>query len=114
MMPARSPLDFEIHLQNPTMASKQAPPAVALPRYALGEEIANATTHALGIALAMVGFVVLSVLAARSGTVSHVVASAIFGAALVLASRPRPCITRYSRSASVACSVRSITRQSSF
>lgn len=57
---------------------------VPLPRYSVGEEIANAATHGVGIALAIAGLVVLSVVAARSGAAVHIVASGIFGAALVL------------------------------
>ncbi len=57
---------------------------VPLPRYSLGEEIANVVTHGVGIALAIAGLVVLAVVAARDGTAVHVAASAIFGVALVL------------------------------
>jgi hemolysin III len=55
-----------------------------LPRYTLGEEIANAATHGLGIALAIAGLVVLLLFATQTGSVVHVVASAIFGATLIL------------------------------
>lgn len=57
---------------------------VPLPRYSVGEEIANAVTHGVGIALAIAGLVVLSIVSARSGAAGHIAASAIFGAALVL------------------------------
>jgi len=55
----------------------------SLPRYTIREEIANAVTHGLGIVLAIVGLVVMSVFAARYGDAFHVTACAIFGAALV-------------------------------
>lgn len=55
-----------------------------LPQYSLGEEIANAVTHGLGIALAIAGLTVLTAFAARHGNAFHVTACAIFGAALVL------------------------------
>ncbi len=57
---------------------------VPLPRYSLGEEIANVVTHGVGIALAIAGLVVLAVVAARDGAAVHVAASAVFGVALVL------------------------------
>lgn len=57
--------------------------AVALPRYSLGEEIANAVTHGLGILLAIAGLAVLSAFAALHGDAAHVIGGAIFGAALV-------------------------------
>lgn len=57
--------------------------AVALPRYSLGEEIANAVTHGLGLLLAIAGVAVLSTFAALHGGAGHVVAGAVFGSALV-------------------------------
>jgi len=57
--------------------------AVALPRYSLGEEIANAVTHGVGIVLAIAGLAVLSAFAALHGDAAHMVGSAMFGAALV-------------------------------
>lgn len=41
--------------------------AVTLPRYSLGEELANAVTHGLGILLAIAGLAVLSSFAALRG-----------------------------------------------
>lgn len=55
-----------------------------LPRYSLGEEIANSVVHGLGILLSIAGLAVLSSFAARYGDASHVMASAVFGASLVL------------------------------
>lgn len=53
------------------------------PRYSLGEEIANALTHGIGLALAVVGLVVLIVFAAHAGA-RHVVAVSIYGVCLIL------------------------------
>ncbi len=58
--------------------------ATTLPRYSLGEEIANAVTHGLGVLLAIAGLSVLSAFAAVNGDAAHVVASVVFGSALVL------------------------------
>lgn len=58
--------------------------AAALPQYTLGEEIANSLTHGLGIVLAIAGLAVLCAYAAINGTVTTVVACAIFGATLIL------------------------------
>ncbi len=56
----------------------------ALPRYSIGEEIANSVTHGTGIVLAVAGLAVLTAFAAHNGNAWHVVACSIFGAALVL------------------------------
>jgi hemolysin III len=56
----------------------------ALPRYSIGEEIANSITHGTGILLAIVGLAVLTAFAAVNGNAWHVVASSIFGGALIL------------------------------
>lgn len=58
--------------------------AVALPQYSLGEEIANAVTHGLGVLLAIAGLAVLSAFAALHGDAAHLVGAAVFGAALVV------------------------------
>lgn len=52
--------------------------------YTLGEEIAHAATHGLGVVLAIVGLTVLVARATLYGDTWHVVVSAIFGATLVL------------------------------
>jgi hemolysin III len=54
-----------------------------LRRHITIEELANAVTHGLGLALSIVGFVVLLVLAALRGTPWHIVACAIYGSTLV-------------------------------
>jgi hemolysin III len=56
----------------------------SLPLYSLGEEIAHALTHGLGLALSVVGLVVLVVAASLRGDAWHVVGCSIFGATLVL------------------------------
>jgi hemolysin III len=56
----------------------------ALPRYSLGEEVANSITHGIGIILAIAGLAVLTAFAARNGNAWHITASAIFGATLIL------------------------------
>ena len=57
----------------------------ALPRYTLGEEIANSITHGLGVALSIAALVVMIVKAAMTGAHPASLASAIiFGIALIL------------------------------
>lgn len=56
----------------------------AIPRYSFGEEVANSVTHGIGIVLAIAGLAVLTAFSARNGNAWHVVASAIFGATLIL------------------------------
>lgn len=56
----------------------------SLPRYTLGEEIANSVTHGIGIVLSIAGLVVLAVFSTLHGSVWHITASVIFGAALIL------------------------------
>lgn len=55
-----------------------------LPRYSVGEEIANTLIHGLGIVLSIAGLAVLTSYAALHGDVWDVTASAVFGAALIL------------------------------
>jgi hemolysin III len=47
------------------------------------EELANAVTHGIGLALSLVGFVVLLVLAVMRGGAWHIVGCAIYGSTLV-------------------------------
>lgn len=56
----------------------------ALPRYTLGEEIANSITHGAGILLAIAGLAVMTAFATLNGNAWHIVASSVFGAALIL------------------------------
>ncbi|HTY03693.1 MAG TPA: hemolysin III family protein [Rhodocyclaceae bacterium] len=58
--------------------------APVLPRYSVGEEIANSVTHGVGIVLAIAGLAVLTGFAARDGNAWHVVAGAVFCASLIL------------------------------
>jgi hemolysin III len=53
-------------------------------RYSLGEEIAHAVTHGVGIALSIAGLVVLVAFSTLYGDVWHITSSAIFGVTLVL------------------------------
>lgn len=57
--------------------------AAALPTYSLGEEIANAVTHGLGVVLAIAGLAVMTAFAALYGDAWHITACAIFGASLI-------------------------------
>jgi hemolysin III len=50
----------------------------------IGEEIANAITHGVGVILGISGLVVLLWLAITQGTVQHVVGFSIFGAAMII------------------------------
>lgn len=52
--------------------------------YSVGEEIAHAITHGLGVVLAIVGLTVLVARATLYGDVWHIVSSSVFGATLVL------------------------------
>jgi hemolysin III len=58
--------------------------SVSAGRPSRGEEIANSLTHGLGAVLAVVGLVVLALVAGRHGTPRTVAACTVFGAALVL------------------------------
>lgn len=54
------------------------------PRYSVGEEIAHAVSHGVGLLLAIAGLVVLEVFAALHGGVARIVGAAVFGSTLVL------------------------------
>jgi hemolysin III len=54
------------------------------PLYTLGEEIAHAVTHGLGLVLSVAGLVTLLVIASLRGDARHIVGCAVFGATLVL------------------------------
>ena len=47
------------------------------------EEIVNSTTHGVGLALSVAGFVILLAMAIRHGTAWHVVGCAIYGSTLI-------------------------------
>lgn len=57
---------------------------VAIPQYSVGEELANAITHGVGIVLSIAALAVMSAWAALHGDVWHLVGCSIFGAALIL------------------------------
>ena len=63
---------------------KSATTPVELPRYSLGEEIANAVTHGVGAILAIAGLAVLVAAAALHGELKHLLASVVFGGAMIL------------------------------
>jgi hemolysin III len=52
--------------------------------YSLGEEIAHAVTHGIGIVLSIAGLVVLVAFAALYGDAWHITSSSIYGATLIL------------------------------
>lgn len=56
-----------------------------IPRYSLGEEIANSITHGVGILLAIGGLGVLTAFASLYGGAWHVVSCSIFGATMIIA-----------------------------
>lgn len=58
--------------------------AVAVPRYSFGDELASSVIHGLGIVLSIAGLAILVAFAAQSGDTQSVVASAVFGTALIL------------------------------
>lgn len=66
-----------------TLMSKSQP-TLSENLYSLGEEIAHAVSHGLGAVMAIAGLCVLVVYAALYGERVHVVASAIFGATMIL------------------------------
>lgn len=53
-------------------------------RYTLREEVANAATHGIGTALAVVGLVILVMVAAGTGGALRVTAASVFGGTMVL------------------------------
>ncbi len=53
-------------------------------KYRLGEEIASAVTHGLGVIFGIVGLTLLIVFSALNGTVWHVVSVSIYGSTLVI------------------------------
>jgi len=54
------------------------------PLYSVGEEIAHAVTHGLGLLLSIAGLAILVVAASLRGDAWHVVGCAVFGVTLVL------------------------------
>lgn len=56
----------------------------SISRYSLGEEIANSITHGIGIILAIVALVVLTVLAGIYGNIWHIVSVSVYSTTLIL------------------------------
>ncbi|MES9971846.1 MAG: hemolysin III family protein [Candidatus Thiodiazotropha sp.] len=52
--------------------------------YSLGEEIAHAVTHGIGIVLSIAGLVILVTFAALNGDAWHITSCSIYGASLIL------------------------------
>ena len=48
------------------------------------EEIANATTHGIGVVMAIAGIIMLIIAAALRGTAIHIVSCSVYGATLIL------------------------------
>ena len=59
-------------------------PSAAVPRYALGDEVASSVLHGIGILLSIAGLATLVAYAAMLGDARAVVASAVFGTSLIL------------------------------
>lgn len=57
---------------------------ITLPKYTKKEEILNALTHGLGIALSIAGLVLLVVFASLYGDAWKITASAIYGASMII------------------------------
>ena len=55
-----------------------------IPRYSVGEEIANSITHGVGLLLAITGMAVLIGFASRLGKTWHLVSCSIFATTLIL------------------------------
>lgn len=55
----------------------------SLPRYTIGEEIANGITHGIGVILAIAALATMIGFAAQRGDTQHIVACSIFGGALI-------------------------------
>lgn len=53
-------------------------------KYSLGEEIAHAITHGLGVVLGIVAITIMVTLAALHGDIWHVVSSVIYGLSIIL------------------------------
>ena len=52
--------------------------------YTIGEEIANSITHGLGVFLSIAGLIILLILAARQGSVWHIISFSIYGSSLII------------------------------
>jgi len=53
-------------------------------RYSVGEEIAHAVTHGVGILLSIAGLTVLVAFASLYGDAWHIVSSSVYGATLII------------------------------
>lgn len=66
------------------MPNSLMPSDLTIKRYTLGEEIAHAVTHGLGLLLSIGGLVVMVVYSARYGDAWHITSSCIYGTTLIL------------------------------
>ena len=57
---------------------------ITLPRYSVGEEIANSITHAVGVVGSIAGLAVLTAFASVFGTAWHIVSCSIYGATQII------------------------------
>lgn len=68
-----------------TAKDKDARCRCELPRYTVGEEVANAVTHGIGVLLGIAGLVILIVKAAMTGAnPTHMASAIVFGASLIV------------------------------
>lgn len=58
--------------------------SITVPKYSIGEEIANSITHGVGILFSIAALGVLTAFASVFGDVWHIVSCSIFGATLIL------------------------------
>ncbi|NKF21302.1 PAQR family membrane homeostasis protein TrhA [Solimonas marina] len=72
------------HHTAPHQSHRLGPVEIPESLYSLGEEIAHAVTHGVGVLLAIVGLTVLVARAALYGNEWHIIACSVFGATLVL------------------------------
>ncbi len=83
-MPAKAPHKAALRQPLPRVHVPQKLEHARDNLYTLGEELAHAITHGLGVVLAIIGLVVLVVRSVLYGNIWHVVASSVFGATLVM------------------------------
>ena len=57
---------------------------ILLPRYSVGEEIANSITHGVGVIFSTAGLAVLTAFASVFGTAWHIVSCSIYGATQII------------------------------
>lgn len=68
----------------PTSLPKDKKMVTSQPAYSFKEEIANTTTHGLGVLLSVTALVLLIVFSALNGNSWHIVSTAIFGTSMIV------------------------------